>query len=370
MGKKKKKKITTVNPTFTKLEKAYKNVSGGYSFGGPQKLKNKFPDVKLSTIKKFLATQPTYTLQHPLRKRFDTRSVRSSAINQIWGGDLMSMQNLTKHNRGYNYIMIFVDVLSKFMYTRPLKTKTPKEVGKAFLNIINVSGKSPGTLWCDKGTEFTGSPFKTLLSQTNIGMYHTGLHIKVSPVERVIRTLRNRIYRFFTANNTSCWVDSLEDITTGYNASSHRSIGMAPRKVNKLNIKTVLNRMYPPKTNKKWKKKQKFRVGDTVRVGGLKSVLSKEAYQSYSTEVFKITNIDNRYRPITYELSDLQNEKIVGAFYNEELVGASYDPTATYPIQKIIKTVGSGLRKKHLVRWLGYGKSFDSYVMAKDMVIT
>ena len=47
-------------------------------------------------------------------------------------------------------------------------------------------------------------------------------------VERFNRTLKGRMYRYFTPNQTKRWVDVLQDLVANYNTSYHRTIKMTP----------------------------------------------------------------------------------------------------------------------------------------------
>ena len=64
--------------------------------------------------------------------------------------------------------------------------------------------------------------------------------------------------------------------------------------------------------------KPKFKVGNRVRIFKFKNKFEK-GYKGYWTkEIFKIKEVKNTI-PITYRLEDLDGEKILGSFYNNEL---------------------------------------------------
>jgi hypothetical protein len=53
-------------------------------------------------------------------------------------------------------------------------------------------------------------------------------------VERVIKTIKNMMYRYFTKQRTHRFVDVLQDIVDSYNVTPHRSLNnIAPNDVNK-----------------------------------------------------------------------------------------------------------------------------------------
>lgn len=59
------------------------------------------------------------------------------------------MQKLSKWNKGYKYLLMVLDLFSKYGWIVPLKTKTGLEVSKAFESILKKN--KPKKLWVDKG---------------------------------------------------------------------------------------------------------------------------------------------------------------------------------------------------------------------------
>ena len=59
-------------------------------------------------------------------------------------------------------------------------------------------------------------------------MYSTENEEKSTVVERWNRTMKNKMYKYFTANQTRTYVDVLSEMTKRYNNTKHRSIGMTP----------------------------------------------------------------------------------------------------------------------------------------------
>ena len=56
--------------------------------------------------------------------------------------------------------------------------------------------------------------------------------LKAAVVERFNRTLKTKMFRYFTHVNTRRYLDVLDDLLHSYNNTHHRSIGMAPSEVN------------------------------------------------------------------------------------------------------------------------------------------
>ena len=87
--------------------------------------------------------------------------------------------------------------------------------------------------------------------------------LKAAVVERFNRTLKTKMFRYFTHANTRRYVDVLDDLLHSYNNTYHRSIGMSPAKVDTDNEDEVRARLYPLKPKSyKWK----YAVGDRVRI--------------------------------------------------------------------------------------------------------
>ena len=64
--------------------------------------------------------------------------------------------------------------------------------------------------------------------------------------------------------------------------------------------------------------------------------------------------------PVTYKITDCNEEKIQGSFYERELQKTSQD---MFRIEKVLKRRGD----KSLVKWMGYNDSFNQWVNNKDI---
>jgi len=117
----------------------------------------------------------------------------------------------------------------------PTKTKTGRELSRAFEKILT-DGYKPNMVQSDKGTEFLNSTFQSMLKRHDIKFYTSeNEDIKAAVVERFSRTLKTKMYRYFTARNTRRYVDVLVDLLHSCNHTYHRSIGMAPVEVDDTN---------------------------------------------------------------------------------------------------------------------------------------
>ena len=74
-------------------------------------------------------------LHKPTWKEFRKRRVLASGTDAIWTTYLVDMHSFSRSNNGFKYILIIIDVFSKYGWAIPLKTKTGPEVRKAFRDL-------------------------------------------------------------------------------------------------------------------------------------------------------------------------------------------------------------------------------------------
>lgn len=324
-------------------------------------------------VKKWLQSQETYTLHKPVHRKISRNKYILSNFNELWQADLSDMRTYSQHNDGFKYILCVIDVFSKYAFARSMKNKNSETVRECFESIFIEANATPRHIQSDKGTEFVSKHVQQYFKERGINYYTTNNpDIKASIVERFQRTLKMRMWRYFTHKNTYRYVDILSDLLFAYNHSYHSSIKMRPCDVNSNNIMTVWTNLYDRgkhkiSDNSKLKKRPKYHIGDHVRITKYKHIFQKGYESNWSDEVFIISSIIERSPWVVYTLKDLQNESIVGTFYEKELQQVSYDPTNQYKIDKIIRTRGTGSRREVLVKWKGYPDKFNSWIPAASL---
>ena len=300
-------------------------------------------------------------LHKPITRNFQKRSVVSNGIDDIWAADLVEMQKFSKWNKGIRYLLMVIDVFSKYGWIRELKDKKTESVSKAFGDILK-SKRKPQMLWTDKGSEFISKHFKDFLKRNGIKLYHTQNEEKSSIVERWNRTMKDRMWKMFTVNNNTVYWDKIDKLVDDYNNSRHSSIKMTPVEANKKkNEIKVWSNLYGDLMYLK-PGKPKFAIGDKVRISKYKRKVFDKGYTPNWTEEIFIIDKGNVTKPITYNIVDLMGEKIKGSFYEQELQKAKQE---TFRIEQIIKRVNK--KKIALVKWSGYPDKFNSWVSFRDL---
>ena len=350
------------------------------SYSSAQKLykslQSKGHTIPLKTIQKRLASQEVYTLHRSLKRKFPRNRVIVAGIDSQWDADLMDMTQLAKFNEGYKYVLICIDILSKFVWVIALKSKQSKEVLKAFQNIF-AQGRKPNSLRTDQGREFLNKMVSELFKQEGIHHFVTeNTEIKANIAERVIRTLKSRMFKYFTKEQTYKYIDVLQDIVYSYNRTFHRSINMTPLAVNKDNADEVWQRLYlpfkKPKSKKGRRKKvhrsvYKFEIGDTVRVSHVQKTFDHGYNSSWSEEIFKIRERQLREHIPLYKIADLADENVQGTFYEQEIQKVHLTTDTAYKIEKIIETEKSRGKTLYLVKWLFWPSKFNSWINGSDV---
>ena len=348
------------------LKKIYYSPETGY-VGINQlqrRLREKGINVSAKELQRFLQQELTYTLHKPVKHKFLTRKVYVNGLDDQWQADLVDMIAYSKHNDNYQYILTVIDCLSKFLWAVPLKTKSPKDVKQAFETIFKTSNRIPRKLQTDAGTEFYGKEMQKFLKTNSIHHFSSFTEKKASIVERVNRTLKERMWKYFTANNTYKWIDVLSELVQGYNTSFHRTIRMKPADVNQNNEKDVWNTVYM-KAKAHDDQKPKFQEGDVVRIDKYKRKLFDKGYlPSWTEELFRVAEVF-KTSPVTYNLADWNSEPIKGRFYKAEL--QKVIDVGDYRIEKVLKTRTRKGQKEAFVKWLGWPETYNQWIPSESL---
>ena len=303
-------------------------------------------------IKKKKVSALAEELHKPVRRKFERRRVLVSGIDKIWAADLADMKAFSKFNQGFNFLLLVIDIFSKYGWIIPLKNKEGKTVASALKTIFKE--RKPEKMWVDKGKEFYNKDVKELIE-----LYSTENEEKSSVVERWIRTME-KMWKYFTDNNTNHYVDILPDLVKDYNNTRHSSIKMTPVEASKKkNEVEVWRNLYPDRL-KKIDINPKFSIGDKVRISKKKKTFEKGYTTRWTEQIFTIKKI-NHTSPVTYKIADLNGEEIDGTFYEPEL------QKTRQQLFRIEKVIEKG-KNKSLVKWKGYSDNFNSWVDNKDIV--
>ena len=323
--------------------------------------------VSVKKTRQWLAKQSTYTLHRQARKNYPSRKYYVNDIDEQWQMDLADMQQIRQRNDNYRYILTCIDILSRFAWARPLKTKQGAEVAKAIEDIFESSNRQPKRIQTDQGTEFYNAPVKRLLEKYGIELFSVKSPKKAALVERWNRTLKSKMWKYFTSRNTYKWLEVLPKLVHAYNHAKHRVIKMRPADVNKENAMLVWERLYG---NDERNKRTITNVseGDTVRISKAKGQFEKGYLPNWSREEFFVDKMNAKFLPSMVTLKDHRGERIEGNFYKDEIQKISRNvDDDVYEVEKVIRQKREHGEIWYLVKWLGYNNDFNSWVRKRDI---
>ena len=191
-------------------------------------------------------------------------------------------------------------------------------------------------------------------------LYSTENEEKSCVVERWNRTMKEKMFKYFSANSTRKYNDVLSDMVNSYNHTRHSSIKMTPVAASdKKNESVVWMTLYSLRSQKS--AHFKFKVGDKVRITKKKGLFEKGYTPRWTEEVFTVSRVQYTDPP-TYKITDGNGDEIQGTFYDQELQKTSQE---IFRIEKVIRKRGI----KSLVKWLGYPESMNSWVNNESLMV-
>lgn len=319
---------------------------------------------RTKNINKILAQE----IYKPKFKHYETRRAISFYPNNVWSIDLADNKALMEHNDNYRYMLNVVDVFSRYAWSVALKEKTGRVIVKAFEHIVSMNdGIYPQSLWSDQGGEFLNKDMTTWCNHHNIELYQTFGVSKSAIVERFNRTIKTKMWRYFTEARTYNWINVLQKLIKDYNNTKHRSINMTPAHAHELrgsDINDLFEHQYKEQAANK--NKAKFQVGDVVRISRMKDIFEKGYHPNWSMELFIVTKALDTI-PWTYHIKDLLDNDIKGSFYEQELQKSDQSiKDDEFLVESVLdtRTITRNRKKikQGLVKWLGYSNAHNQWV--------
>jgi hypothetical protein len=369
--------VTLTSEEEKKIANIYNDPSKPAAYSSAAKIyKAMNKKISLAKIKKFLQSQEDYTVLKQVRRKFTKSKVVSPFTDYMWDADTANMtfydkkdEKIAKRfNDGYRYFLVVIDIFSRYLWTKPLKSLKAEETKTALLEILE--GRKPMKFRTDLGSEFKNSSVKSMLNELSIDHVFTLNEGKANYAERVIQTIKNKLGRFLEGNETYRWIDVLPQLTNGYNHTFHRSIGMKPANVSSMDEFKIWKLNYEqiskPKIKNNSKKKLKtfkLNVGDYVRLSGFKHPFQKSAFtHSWTTELFVIVERKMIDGLAKYRVMDYAREDVRGEFYEQELQKVYIGEEPTFKIEKILKRRTRNNKKEFFVKFKSWPKKYNSWV--------
>ncbi|KAL3084885.1 hypothetical protein niasHT_034520 [Heterodera trifolii] len=250
-----------------------------------------------------------------------------------------------------------IDTLSRQVFVEPVKTKTIVNMIRAFWSYIQkikiypvegVDGSGKG-IHCPHSTAFL--PRLKTLNTFACSLHH---QFHAGMAERANRSIKERLYRYFTERNTYTWIDVVQDIVRAINHSPNSSIGMRPADVNFKNAEALRQKLHNAAENVV-RRQPRYRVGDRVRIEKYKHVFQKGYLPRFTNELFTVVEVHTERSPVVYRLRDDHNEIISGTV-EQQFVQVEWQTGNTVRIELPPSNITNPHElSKNLYRLLGEG---------------
>jgi len=220
--------------------------------------------------------------------------------------DIMILNDLKgEDDRKFPYVLVMIDIFDKYCSAIPIKTKQPPDVLAGIMESIHKMGGKPICIYSDNEGSFNSKMIQEYFKTENI-RHLTSLH-RVPYVDRVIRTLKNMLYKRLdyerAHGNTDAYWYILPKLMLVYNNYKVHSITkFTPKDARKkenidqvrenLEANRISNRTYP-----------EVHVGDEVRKLKKKDKFDKEKTPVWTKQVYKIEDIVDVGEQKMYKIS-------------------------------------------------------------------
>ncbi len=259
------------------------------------------PGALTNKLLRYLRKNKIHSLHRPKRRTFPRRKIVTRYPGNILQSDLIDMQKYSSKNSGYNFILVVIDCFTKKLWVKPLKSKRGDETAQALRSIFLSMRYQIQSLIFDEGLEYVNKYVENLLDEYNIHSYHIRTRLKASSAERVNKTIKEKLWKYFTQTGKERWIDVIDDMVDNYNNTYHTTIKMKPNQVTWENRKKVFKTMYPHINDRIT---CRLEIGDKVRVALRKDIFEKGYTQNWSKDIFTISRVFQKNRVCWYRIKD------------------------------------------------------------------
>jgi len=327
-------------------------------------IKRKNPDITIKQVSNYLKSLVPYQLTHERHQTKETMghlvSYKPWSIVQIdlldmqkYGYDYSKFKSLkkldgikTNFNKGYKYIMIMIDIFTRYADCVMLKSKNIPDCVESIKIMLDFNKVTPSTIMSDSESSFLSKQFQDFLDERGIKLDAIVLnnHRALGIVDRFCRTLRQRFTKLFIGEGNTEWVEHLATIVYQYNHSPNRGIlGYSPIEVlNDKHIQDIILEYNNHKSskNQNLRSRSNIKVGDKVRLF-IENKFKKGSDPSFSNKVYTVKEkigknivLDNNKRVVDHDLLKVGDDQYVD---NSLLLENGNEEEKLNPIQEAHK---------------------------------
>lgn len=352
---------TAKKAATTQLAKIYHGSSAG-SFRGPLALykqaRKQGLDVSLANCKQYLQTIPSYTLYRPARKNYPRNPIIANYCGEVFQIDIMDLSQFRDSNDSLRYALLGYDTFSKYAIAHTLPNRKPTSVQTGLEDFVKRLPFSIVRIFWDKEGSFVSKQIQKWLKDRDIANYTTVAKVKAPGVERLVRTVRTHLQRYFEATGSRRWIDRLQTFLHSYNNRINSTTKQRP-------LDLVNDPLIVPAKRKHHRDpvtKTIPPIGAHVRLNRLRDTFEKEASGSWSRELFKVVGHKTGGPGLhTIKVQDMLGNPVRGSLYLHECQQVSWDGRKTLEDVLEHRTL-PGPRRQQLVTFVEYPEHYKVWI--------
>ena len=316
-----------------------------------QRLQQHYIGISRRRIMSYLANEESWQLHQPLPKPVVQQAGRIHGSFKHFCFDLIDFSSLANHNANNNWCLTAMDKFSRYAWAFPLPNKSGPVVLTAIAKVLSTTLRLPTVCQFDSGGEFTNIALKNLLTEKGIKIvYSESYKPSSNPVERFNGTLKRKIYKYLTMQNTLRWYDKLPVFLENYNGSVHSSTNISPMDLQQASLDNneellanVAKRLEERairifERNRPSNAQQEVNIGDWVRLSAYtlrqerRNASFRKSYKiNWSKELYRVKTKSNGgpwYNP-QYTVEDDTGRWLAKRYYRPDLQKIDRDSLMT-----------------------------------------
>lgn len=316
---------------------------------------------------------PSYVSRIKPRNKFPRRPYDVYGFGQLLQADLGVMFKFDS----FYYFLLVIDVFSRRVFTRPLRTKETNTVKEAFEEIISEINNRIEVIQTDSGAEFKG--LKRFFEEKDIRHQYKYGKTKCNFAESAIFSIKLRLYTALRANNSRNWPLYLQKVVSNYNNTPKSYINNQTPNDFQSSFDDVKIPWRPkePDFATQVKNQKKYGANKNLPQPGsycflkkhLRTEVFEKSFDLIPGQLYRIKRVLAGFKPYLYKLENLKGRLKDGYYYRQELILRKEPPQPGkfFQVEKII-----GKRKNHgkvqyLVKYLHYEDDFNTWVNEEDL---
>ena len=179
----------------------------------------------VKSAKAFLATQSSSVVRTAWHRPSLEQFAPTGGPAGHWQADVLFLDLYKGANDKRRALLLVLNTTTRYAIVRPLLHATAAAVTAAFADLLHSEKPKIKILRVDQGKEFMAN-FAAFCKEHGITLQvgEANTHTWLARIDRLCRTLRQRLGEHFERENTHRWIDVLPDIVANYNETPHRTL--------------------------------------------------------------------------------------------------------------------------------------------------